>query len=808
MMAALRPENKACALTLAAALLAAPVFAQEQDPTSAEAVQNAIQSRPLQSQPGTVLPLPPVPRPTGPALAPTEEDNAWERVGDGTTVGAPLLREGIYRRPDGQPEVQISGAPDSQGDAATLLTNNLSLDGERRVTASGGLVIWYRGARLIAQDMTYDGQSGAVTLRGPIHLTEPGEAGTADETIVIADSAQLDPNMKDGILRGARLILAREMQLAAQEVRRSDEGRFTVLDRVVASSCQICASDPTPLWEIRSRRVTHDAVTRQLHFDRPQFRAFGVPLAALPGMTAPDPTVERMTGMLRPQFRTTSRLGFGIKLPYFVTLGDHADVTFTPYVSTSRTRTMELRYRQAFSNGVMEWNGALTRDDIDPGDTRGYLFGAARFELPRGYRLLAQVQTASDRSYLLDYDITEADRLWSGVMIDRVRRDRFFFARVGKYESLRTDEDSDTTPNRVADVMWHRRWRPALIGGEAGFEWSMHAHRRRSNENILGRDAIRGSVAVDWQRSQILPGGVVGAVQARVDADIYNIHQDTRYEDWFTRIDPVVATELRWPLIRTAGAVTHIIEPVAQLVWSRKTDWTDDIPNEDSHLLEFDEGNLFALDRFPGWDARESGLRANLGVSWTRIDPTGWSLSVTAGRVLRHSVDPAFEGSSPLGGRRSDWLLATQYSHPDGLAMANRALFDDSLSISRNDLRIGWLRPDLQLSAGYLWMDQDLFEGRTTDVSELTTTGGWQVTDGWWATTETRYDFTADRAQKAKLGIEYRNECIHMEMGIERRFTSSDELKPETSFELGVRLAGFGTQKDGPGTVARRSCVR
>lgn len=744
--------------------------------------------------------LPPIPRPGGPALAPTERSDAAERVGDGTSA-ATLPR--VVRR-----DVTIDRPTPDEGAAATLLADRVTLDGERNMTASGGVVIWYQGTRLVASEITYDGQTGGVILRGPIHMTDPARAGTADETILIADAAQLDPNMQDGILRGARLVLARELQLAATEARRSDNGRFTVLDQVVASSCHVCASDPTPLWEIRAKRVTHDAVTRQLHFDNPQFRAFGIPIGALPAMTAPDPTVDRMTGFLRPTFRTTSRLGFGIKLPYFITLGDSADLTVTPYVSTSRTRTVELRYRQAFENGVMEWSGALSRDDIEPGDTRGYLFGAARFELPRGYRLTMQVQSASDRQYLLDYDITDADRLWSGVMVDRVRRDRFFFARVGRYESLRDDEDNATTPNRVADIMWHRRWRPALIGGEAGLEWSLHGHKRPSSTDVLGRDAIRGSLSLDWQRSEILPHGFVGALQARADADVYHIRQDSHFDDWFTRIDPVLAAELRWPLIRATGAVTHILEPVLQIVWSPEQDWSDDIPNEDSHLIEFDEGNLFSLDRFPGWDARESGLRANLGLTWTRLDPSGWSLALTAGRVLRSRSDPAFLGSSPLGGRRSDWLVSTQYSHPDGLAIANRALFDDSLHISRNDFRLGWLRNDLQLSAGYLWMDSDALENRDDDVSELTANADWQISSHWWGAAELRYDFSADRAQKALVGLQYRNECLTVDMAVKRRFTSSGDLKPETSLDLGIRLSGFGSQKDGRGTVARNTCLR
>ncbi|MDF3605909.1 hypothetical protein PE067_06965 [Paracoccus sp. DMF-8] len=195
-----------------------------------------------------------MPRPGGPALAPTETSDVGERVGDGTSAST-LPR--VVRR-----DVTISRPTPDEGAAATLLADRITLDGERSMTASGGVVIWYQGTRLVASEISYDGQTGGVTLRGPIHMTEPARAGTSDETILIADSAQLDPNMQDGILRGTRLVLAREMQLAATEARRSESGRFTVLDQVVASSCHICASDPTPLWEIRAKRVTHDAVKR------------------------------------------------------------------------------------------------------------------------------------------------------------------------------------------------------------------------------------------------------------------------------------------------------------------------------------------------------------------------------------------------------------------------------------------------------------------------------------------------------------------------------------------------------------------
>ncbi|MGP9803666.1 LPS-assembly protein LptD [Paracoccus sp. NSM] len=779
-------------LTSALALLIGAAAAGAQDGPEAPFLDmSAMSGTPLADRSG------------GAALAPAAQELGSAPVGDRT----PTLS-----RPEAvDPDIGVTlpgSAGARQGGAATVLADHVALQGDRTLIASGGVVVWYQGARLVASRIVVDGASGDLTLEGPIHLSQPGATDPDAEAVLIADAGQIDGELQDGILRGARMVIARELQLAATEAERSQGGRVTTLRRVAASSCEICAGDPAPLWEIRARSITHDAETRRLSFEHPQFRAFGIPLAQAPfTITAPDPTVQRQSGFLRPQIRTTSGLGFGMKLPYFQTLGDHADVTLTPYLSFGRTRTLEARYRHAFANGATEWNAAITRDDLRPGETRGYVFGAALFELARGYRLAAQLQAATDRAYLLDYSVTNADRLWSGVSVERVRRDRLFWGRVGNYHSLREDEDNATSPAQVATAIWMRRLTPDLIGGEALLEWSVHAHRRPSDENILGRDVARGSVGVDWRRHAILPGGVVAAALTSLEADLYRIAQDDRFDRLVGRLDPMIGAELRWPLAGGTGAATHLVEPVIQLLYSPQGS-DDDIPNEDSRLIEFDEGNLFSESRFPGWDARETGLRANVGATWTRLDPAGWSIGLTGGRVFRARPQGAFSEAGPLAGRRSDWLMAAHFDSGTGLAIANRALFDDSLTVSRNELRLGWLRPDLQLSAGHLWIASDAEEGRDSDTSELAATVGWQIADGWWGAAETRYDFAADRAQRASLRVTYRNECLAVETGVTRRFTSSDLVRPETSLDLSVRLAGFGQSPGGPGTVARRNCMR
>ena len=111
------------------------------------------------------------------------------------------------RPPARDPAGAIAPEPDG---AATLLADHVELSGDRILTASGGVVVWFEGARLVAERVIYDGRAGTMTIEGPIHLTRPDLAGTPDDTILIADQAQLDEDLQDGILRGALARLFRE----------------------------------------------------------------------------------------------------------------------------------------------------------------------------------------------------------------------------------------------------------------------------------------------------------------------------------------------------------------------------------------------------------------------------------------------------------------------------------------------------------------------------------------------------------------------------------------------------------------------
>ena len=219
-------------------------------------------------------------------------------------------------------------------DRALLISDGLQITGDSRLIATGNVEVLYQGARLTAQSIVYDRATDRLIITGPIVLDDGNGA------IILADQADLRADLTEGILTSARLVLNQQLQLAAAEMVRT-QGRYTQLSRVVASSCKICAGDPTPLWEIRASRVVHDQLERQLYFDNAQFRIGGVPVFYIPRLRMPDPTLDRATGFLMPSIRSTSELGFGLKLPYFIVIGPARDLTLTPYLTTKGGRTME-----------------------------------------------------------------------------------------------------------------------------------------------------------------------------------------------------------------------------------------------------------------------------------------------------------------------------------------------------------------------------------------------------------------------------------------------------------------------------------
>lgn len=682
----------------------------------------------------------------------------------------------------------------TQPEFATLVADRLYLDGPNRLIAQGNVEALSGQTRLRAARVIYDRQTGDLQIEGPLTLTE------GDRVVVLAESAQMNDGLRRGLVRSARVVLDQQLQIAAHQVERVDD-RYTQMNSVIASACEICAQTQTPLWEVRATRVVHDQLEQQIYFENAQFRLFGLPVAYLPRLRVPDPGLERATGWLSPQYTIDTGHGVGLRAPYFIAISPDKDLTVTPFLATKETRALELRYRQAFATGMLELGGLVARDSIRRGTTRAMGYTRGAFSVGNGFELSFNLIKVSDRPLLEDYDRPEA-QLTSDITLERVRRDERIRAQVLQFRSLRLVDNNRELPNQIGQTIYERRFDMPGLGGVGGLRLEAHGHSRRRPLAGDVKSVARFSADFDWRRDAVLPGGVVGALGFTLGLDHFAIAPGaTGFARSSTRLVPNAMAELRWPLVRAdAGGATHVVEPVAQVIWGR--DRVDTLPNDISSMPELDEGNLFSHSRFAARDQREMGLRANLGLSWTRHDPQGWSSTFILGRVWRKDDLGQFSPQSALAGQRSDWLLVSSLDTDQGLTLSNRALFNSDLRLTRNALELDWSTAEYSISTTYMHIRADPAENRAAKAAEWSLDGSRALDENWTASVNWRYDIARNRAARLGAGLSFENECLRMQMDVERRFASATTASDTTSFGLSIDVLGVG----GNPSRARRGC--
>jgi len=685
---------------------------------------------------------------------------------------------------------------------AMLVADQLFITPDRTLVAEGNVEAFQGDTRLRAAKITFDQTTGTLDIEGPIRIDQ------GDTITILASAAELDRDLRNGLLTGARMVFQQQLQLASLQMSRVG-GRYTQLYKTAATSCDVCDDGRPPLWQIRAERVTHDQLERQLYFESAQFRILDVPVFYFPALRLPDPSLDRATGFLIPSLRSTSNLGTGIKLPYFFTLGPHRDLTLAPYISSS-TRTLDLRYRQAFRTGRIEFNGAYTRDDLYRGEGRGYGFLEGRFQLPRDYQLSFDFKTVSDDAYLADYGLPDLDRLRSDIVLERARRDRLLRASLTHYKTLRDSEVQSEIPSGIAEVYYQTRHHPALAGGELRLTLQGHGHHRSSSLEGTetasnGRDLTRLTADIEWRRSWRLGYGILAEWEIGGAADAFRSYDDSFYTERLTRFTPRSAVTFRLPMTRQeASGATQYLEPILQIGW--RNEGSGDVASEESRFVEFDQGNLLSLSRFAEADAREDGLTLVYGANWARYAPSGWQAYATAGHVLRSEADPRFTKSSGLGGTSSDLLLAGQIKFGKGLALSTRGLLNGSFNFSKAELRGDWTTHRSSLSGTYLWLGTDPDEERDEETSELWLDGRYDLNPNWSASARLRYDVSDARATRAGLGVAYSNECVTVDVSVNRRYTSTTSVEPTTDFGFTISLNGFSVNSGSK--QYRRSCSK
>ncbi len=674
------------------------------------------------------------------------------------------------------------------GDQPVLMTaDELNFDEDLGTATARGNVEIVQGERILNADaVTYNQRDDIVTASGNVVLLEPtGE-------VLFSEFAELTSDLREGFLRGFRMLLTDDTRLAAVSAQRRG-GVETELTRAAYSPCLNCSGfDDEPLWQVKARRVIHNAEDQVVVYRDATLEFLGVPVVYTPYLSHPDPTVERKTGFLTPTFGVSSLLGSSVQVPYFWVIDRNKDLTFDPIFATDNLPVITGQYRQRFADGEHYLRLSATQDDAQTGENRlrGHIDSETRFSIDELWRWGLDVKLASDDTYLQRYGFIKQDTLTNHLFVEGFGERSYAVAEGYYFQGLRIEDDQDETPLVAPNLSYNFVSEPNSFGGMTTLDADLRAMTRDE-----GATSQKMSLIPGWEISHTDSLGTITSFRASVQADLYNT------EDVVTtagpnsgvtgRVFPQAIVSWRYPWVRRSGRASQIFEPLTALVLSPNGGNPEEIPNEDSQSVEFDETNLFRANRFSGTDRVEGGQRVVYGLRTGFFGAGGGSSTLIVGQSYRFRESSPFDNGSGLEDQFSDIVASIQISPNSFFDLLYKTRFDkDSFRARRTEIIANAGPRALSFDVNYVFFD------RTTafaDREEITLGLTSQITERWSARVDTRRDLTAEGGTLSYgAALLYECDCMDFELNYRRDFTRDRDVPPTESLIFRITLKSLG----------------
>jgi len=558
------------------------------------------------------------------------------------------------------------------------------------VAAVGNVQIYYGGATIEADEVIYDQKTKRLRAQGNVRLTEPDGKITYGQVIDLTD------DYRDGFVDSLRLQTPDDTRFAAARADRAN-GNYTVLQNGVYTACEPCKDNPKkpPLWQVQAARIIHDEGEKMLYFENARIEFFGVPLAYVPFMSTPDPTVKRKSGFLFPTMTQTSQYGYAIEPSYFWALAPNYDLTLSTMLSTKQGALLQGEWRHRLLDGAYSIKAAGIFQ-ADP----GYFAARDGPDSPTASTFRGAIQTkgqfalndkwvwgwtgflATDSQFVYDYQFKQIsgkfDPFQTGVAAEAISQlylsgvgERSYFdVRSMYYYGFSKVDNQAQLPIIHPILDYSNVLAQQVLGGEFSYKFNLTSLTRQQAEfdavtanalnsgacssptadtaipaNCLLRaipgDYSRFSAEADWRRTLVTDNGQMITPFFQLRGDVASLDVDNQPgvanyigtgQSELTRAMPAVGVEYRYPFIDVEPWGTQTIEPIAQLIVRPNETDIGKFPNEDAQSLVFDDSNLFQIDKYSGWDRVEGGSRVNAGIQYTAQVNRAGSLNVVFGQ--------------------------------------------------------------------------------------------------------------------------------------------------------------------------------
>jgi LPS-assembly protein len=681
------------------------------------------------------------------------------------------------------------------------------------VTATGNVVLRSRDQSVRADEVVWNRTSGQIFASGNVRFVDE------DGNQLYTSSVELTDEFEAGAMEDLLLALREGGRLAARRGERGADGTVVLADASY-TACAVedaegCPKEPS--WRITATRVVYDPDDKRVRFSGAFIELFGMRLLPLPGLVVRTDG-GAASGILAPDLRFSESNGVEVSAAYYWRLADNKDLTLGAYVFSDAPPMASANWRHLTDRGAYQITGYgtyssrvsdITGIPIAENAPRGYLYANGRFQFDPNWSFTGSIRLASDRTFLRRYDISRDDRLRSTFALER-SGDRSFLSVEGwATQTLRIGAPQGQVPVALPVIDYRRRLDdPTGLGGTLEVQLNSLAITRDE-----GQDTQRAFAGARWDLKRLTRLGQVVTLTGLVRGDVYHSDENALTDTavyrgnpgWETRGVALAALDVQWPFVGEAFGGTQVFTPRVQFV-ATPSIRNLAIPNEDARAIDLEDSNLFALNRFPGYDRVEDGARVTYGFDWELQRPN-WRIKTTIGQSYRLDRDPlVLVDGTGLSDRVSDFVGRTEVRFRDFVKLTHRYRLDkDSFAVRRNefDATVGSRRTYVEV--GYLRLNRDIDdsiedlqdreEGRI--AARVAFARYWSIFGSAVVNLTNRDEdptFAADGFEpiRTRLGVAYDDDCIELGLTWRRDYVDTGDAERGDTFQIYFSLKSLG----------------
>ena len=691
---------------------------------------------------------------------------------------------------------------DSPTNRQTLLqAAEITYSKENDVITALGNVELSQGSRiLLADKVIYRQKKDEVTAEGNVILLEPNGEVLFSTKVVLSDK------LKSGLIKDFKLLMNDGSRFAANSAIRSD-GNRNVMKKAIFSPCHPCKDNPNkPLvWQIKAKQITHYEDTKDLEYEGALLEIFDLPIFYMPYFIHPDPSVERRSGFLIPTVGHSDEKGFIYGQPYFQVIDEARDIKLEPSIYTRKGIILKTHYRHALERGNIDLKtttGVIANNLNETGFNDVALKGSidleAKFAIDDTWRTSFDLEQTSNKNYQRKFDLVTKEVLTSRAVLEGFRSRNYTSLSLFKFQGLRVTDDRRAQPFVFPTLNYNFTGQPNTYGIRPEIDLEISSITRE-----LGVDSRKLSLKSGLQMPFYSDLGEIYTFHSSLQTDLFfsnnmdgglDVKSGTDNREF--RIIPQLGVNWRYPFVRKRIDNVQIIEPILNFVLGPDTQNSSKIANEDSQAFEFDDTNIFDLNRYAGTDRITGGSRIDYGIRTSIAKDDGQQSELLLAQSYRFAGSSSFGEASGLEHKKSDYIGRFTFFPNDAFNINYRFRLDrKNFSPNRVELGLNLFHPQHTMGLDYILIDEQSETEEFGNREQLDLNINSQLLENWTSSLQLVQDFkdNSNRTIKASLGVTYTDECFTIGIQYQREDMSGEDLQPEDQVLLLINFRDLGS---------------